>query len=453
MTGGRLREQARRHLVPHFTRGALWRDGPFPIFVRGEGCHLWDDEGRRWLDGLSGLFYVNVGHGRGEIVDAIATQLRELPFATNWGIAHPAAIEAATAIAEIAPGDLDAVFFVSSGSEAVESAIKFARQYHRARGEPARTKILSRDLAYHGTTLGALSATGVARLREPFMPLVPGFRHVPNTRGADPAAPLAELDCVRGIEEAIREEGAETIAALLAEPVQNAGGALVPPHGYWPALRAICDRNGILLVADEVITGFGRLGEWFGGERFGAMPDLVTFAKGATSGYAPLAGMIVRRPLIDRLLDSAESGFLHGATWGGHPGATAAAVANVAVMRDESVLDNVRRLAPVLAADLRALAARHRSVREVRGTGFFHAIDLMADRESVRELSAEQSRGLLREVLPGALRRVGLNVRPDDRGGTLLAVSPPLVADRAVLGELVASLDSVLDDADRWLRR
>ena len=452
MANDDLRERARRHLAPHFTRGAVWRDTAFPIFVRGEGCHLWDDGGNRWIDGLSGLFCVNVGHGRHDIVDAIARQLRELPFATNWGMAHPAVIEAASAIAEVAPGDLDVVFFVSSGSEAVESAIKFARQYHRARGAEGRTKILSRDLAYHGTTLGALSATGVPRLRDPFAPLVPGFRHVPNTRSGGGSGPLRDLDCIRGIETAIREEGAETIAALFAEPVQNAGGALVPPDGYWQELRAICDRTGMLLVADEVITGFGRLGEWFACERFGAAPDIITFAKGATSGYAPLAGMIVRRPLVDALLDAAESGFLHGATWGGHPGSTAAAVANIAVMRTERVLDNVRALEPMLASELRAVGDRHRSVREVRGAGFFYSIDLMADREAGRELSADESRTLLREVLPGALRRVGVYVRPDDRGGTLLAVAPPLVADRGVLGELVAGIDAVLDDADRYLR-
>lgn len=447
-----LRERARRHLAPHFTRSAVWRDTAFPIFVRGEGCHVWDDQGRRWIDGLSGLFCVNAGHGRHDIVDAIARQLHELPFATNWGMAHPAVIEAACAIAEVAPGDLDVVFFVSSGSEAVESAIKFARQYHRARGAEGRTKILSRDLAYHGTTLGALSATGVPRLREPFGPLVPGFRHVPNTRAGGGSGPPRDLACIRGIETAIEEEGAETIAALFAEPVQNAGGALVPPEGYWQELRAICDRFGILLVADEVITGFGRLGEWFGCERFGATPDIITFAKGATSGYAPLAGMVVRAPLVEQLLDSAESGFLHGSTWGGHPGSTAAAVANIAVFRAERVLDNVRSLEAGFAADLRALAARHPCVREVRGTGFFYSIDLTADRESGRDLTADESRTLLREVLPGALRRVGIYVRPDDRGGTLLAVSPPLVADRGVLGELVTGLDAVLEDADRYLR-
>lgn len=448
-----LRDLARRHLAPHFTRGESWRAPDLPVIVRGEGCHLYDDAGRRFLDGLAGLFCVNIGHGRSDIVAAATKQMETLPYATNWGAAHPPAVEAASIIAELAPGDLESVFFVNSGSEAVESAVKFARQYHRACGNPGRTKIIARDMAYHGTTLGALAVTGIEKYREPFGPLMPGVRHVPNTLGetVPDGGTAADLPSVRAIEAVIAEEGAETIAALVAEPVQNARGALVPPDGYWQELRAICDRYGILLVADEVINAFGRLGAWTGSERAGVVPDMITFAKGATSGYAPLGGVIVRRPLMDAVYDAGGS-FAHGATWGGHPVSTAVAVANLTALRAERVVDSVAELGPVLRAGLDELHARHPVVREVRGTGYFYAIELMADRETGRDLGDEQAAGLLREVLPRAMRETGLITRPDDRGATMIMVAPPLVADRAVLGELVDDLDHVLTSAETWLR-
>jgi adenosylmethionine-8-amino-7-oxononanoate aminotransferase len=448
-----LREAARAHLVPHFTRAAAWRSPDLPVIVRGEGCYVYDESGRRFLDGLSGLFCVNIGHGRADIAAAAAKQMEVLAYATNWSAAHPAAVEAATLIAGLAPGDLEGVFFVSSGSEAVESAIKFTRQYHRARGQPSRTKIIARHMAYHGTTMGALSVTGIPKYREPFEPLLPGVIHVPNTLGASLEGGVAvrDLACISAIEEAIEAEGPETIAAIFAEPVQNGRGALVPPPGYWAELRAICDRTGILLVADEVINAFGRLGAWFGVEREGVVPDLLTFAKGSTSGYAPLGGLLVRRPLLDAVFAGPDGSFAHGATWGGHPVSTAVATANITALRSEGVVDNVRELGPVLAGGLAEIARRHVSVREVRGTGFFYALEFVADRDSARELSDEQSLALLREVLPAAMHRVGLLTRPDDRGATMLVLAPPLVSDRVVIDELLDEVDAVVDAADRYV--
>jgi adenosylmethionine-8-amino-7-oxononanoate aminotransferase len=450
MDTAELRAKARRHLGPHFTRKGAWQDSDFPIFVRGEGCHLFDSDGNRFLDGLSGLFCVNLGHGRTDVVAAASKQLETLPYASNWGSAHPPAVEAASLIAELAPGDLGTTFFVNSGSEAVESALKFVRQYHRSQGEPGRTKIVSRQQAYHGTTMGALSVTGLPKIREPFEPLLPGVRHVPNTLGyTGDCGPASELDCVRAVEQAIIEEGPETVAAVFAEPVQNGRGALVPPDGYLAALREICDRYGILLVADEVICSFGRLGSWFGSGRYGVVPDLLTFAKGATSGYAPLGGLLVREPLVAALFDSPAAGsFTHGATWGGHPLATAVTVAVINAMREDAIPSNVEKLAPVLRSGLDSLRDGHRCVKEARGAGFFYAIELMADRAGGRELAEAESLRVLREVLPSAFRRSGVILRGDDRGATMIMVAPPLVSDEDTISELLHGIDAMLTDVE-----
>ena len=443
------RDKARAHLGKHFTRATAWRSPELLMIQRSEGCYLWDDHGNKYLDGLAGLFCVNIGHGRADIAEAAAAQIKQLSYATNWAAAHPPAAEAAALIAGLAPGDLEVVFFVNSGSEANESAIKFAREYHQANGEPERVKVFSRHMAYHGTTLGALSATGIPQFRAPFHPLLPWFRHVPNTYGwqAEGDVPVADLACVRAIEEAILEEGPETVAMLIAEPVQNVGGVMVPPDGYWQELRRMCDKYGILLCADEVICGFGRLGHWFGSERNGVVPDVITFAKGVTSAYAPLGGMIVRAPLIDRLLDSAIGMFTHGVTWGGHPLSTAIAVANITALWEEGVLDNVRDLEPYVRAGLDAIAERHDIVKEVRGAGYFYGIELMGDRKSGRELNPEEKVGVCRELLPRLLKENGLMTRADDRGPAMLMLSPPLVADREVLDDLLARVDATLAGA------
>jgi adenosylmethionine-8-amino-7-oxononanoate aminotransferase len=446
-----IRTKGRRHLGKHFTRATAWRNPELLVIERSEGCYLWDDTGKRYLDGLSGLFCVNIGHGRRDIAEVAARQIEKLSYATNWAAAHPPSVEAAALIAELAPGDLNVIFFVNSGSEANESAIKFAREYHQGQGQPERTKIISRHMAYHGTTLGALTMTGIPQFRAPFMPLLSWFRHVPNTYGCEQEGDVAasELSCVRAIEEAIVAEGPETVAMLVAEPVQNVGGILVPPQGYWRELRRICDQYGILLCADEVICGFGRLGYWFGSERNEVVPDIMTFAKGVTSGYAPLGGMVVREPLVDRLLDSSIATFTHGVTWGGHPMSTAVAVANITALRDEHVLDNVQELSPYLRAGLDDIMRRHRLVKEVRGTGYFFGLELTAHRDDEREFTADQKAAMCREVLPRLLQQNGLMTRADDRGPAMVTVSPPLVADRAILDDLLARLDSTLKSADR----
>lgn len=450
MNGDELRARARRHLGPHFTRKQSW-DTDFPVFVRGDGCHLIDTEGDRYLDGLAGLFCVNMGHGRADIAKAASEQISTLAFASNWGMAHPPAIEAASLIAELAPGDLNTTFFVNSGSEAAETAIKFARQYHLSQGEPQRTKILSREFSYHGTTLGALSVTQLPKIKAPFGPLLPGVRCIPNTLGyVGDCGPANELPCIEAVEQAILDEGPETIAALFAEPVQNGRGALVAPDGYWQEIRSICDKYGILLVSDEVICSFGRLGHFFGHGVTGVVPDIITFAKGSTSAYAPLGGMIARESLVQGLYGSAKGGtFTHGATWGGHPVSTAVAVANISAMRDEKVLDNVVERGPKVKAALDSLRDAHRSVKDIRGTGYFYAIELMADNNSGRDLTEAESLVVLREVLPEAFKRSKVILRGDDRGATMIMVSPPLVADDEVLGELLHGIDAILTDVEK----
>lgn len=455
MTASDIRNRAQQHLYPHFTAGQVWNDKNLPIIVKGEGSYLFDESGERYLDGLAGLFCANIGHGRQDIPKAAYEQMSELAYWTNWGSAHPAAVEAATRIANLAPGDLDVTFFVNSGSEAVESAIKFARQYHRSQGQPERTKIIARNMAYHGTTLGALAVTGIPAYKEPFGNLMPGVFHVPNTLGETipEGGSAADLPSVQAIRQVIEEQGGHTIAALFAEPVQNSRGALVPPAGYWQELRKICDEHGILLVADEVITGFGRLGEWFGSIKFDVVPDMITFAKGSTSGYAPLGGVIIRKPLADDMLASPQAGiFTHGATWGGHPVSTAVAVANLDALKEENITGNVRSLEPYFQNGLNQLVDAHSSIREYRGAGFFYAMELMGDRNTGRELTEEESKHLLTQVMPKAMREVNLITRPDNRGATMLVLSPPLVADQDVLDDLLGKVDHVMSAADQYLR-
>jgi len=448
------RERARRHLSPHFTRGEAWRSDDLVVIERGEGCYVWDTNGNEYLDGLAGLFCTNIGHGRSDLAAAAAKQMDRLAFYPNWGFAHPSSVEAASMVAAVAPGDLDRVFFVSSGSEAVESALKFARCYHLANGDEGRHKVIARRWAYHGTTLGALTLTGIPNLRDPYLPMLAGVaRHVPNTLGHDlePGQSARELPCVTAVEEAIAAEGPETVAMLIAEPVQNGRGALVPPEGYWQELRRICDDHGVLLCADEVINAFGRLGHWFGSERVGARPDMITFAKGVTSAYLPLGGVVVRRPLLEEIWESEVGLFNHGSTFGGHPVSTAVAVANMQAMHDENIMQHVRDNESYMRAGFEKLVDAHNVVREVRGTGYFYALELMQDRANGIDLSEGDALSLQQGVLARMVRDAGLLIRPDDRGATMLVFSPPLVADTTVIDDMHAKADQVLTRAAEWL--
>ena len=449
----RLQELARRHLWMHFTRmGTYDEEHEIPILVKGDGCYVWDEHGNRYLDGLSALFCVNAGHGRAELGEAAARQAKELGFFTNWSYAHPVAIELAERVASLAPGDLNRVFFTSGGSEAVESAWKLARQFHKLNGDPLRTKIISREVAYHGTTFGAISITGITPLRTPFEPLVPGAHHVPNTnsyRWPEDRDPLWAAD---QIEHMIEFQGPETVAAVILEPVQNSGGCFVPQDGYWQRVREICDRHGVLLISDEVICSWGRLGHYFGVERFGVVPDMITTAKGITSAYAPMGGVIVSDRVAEPFMHETKM-FTHGITFGGHPVSAAVAMANLDIFESEDLCGHVRAKEGEFRQMLEAMRDDLPIVGDVRGAGYFHALELVKDKETKETFTDEESEELLRGFMSGELFKRGLICRADDRGDPVIQLSPPLIAETEQFEEIDTVLRSVLTEAwDRIVR-
>jgi adenosylmethionine-8-amino-7-oxononanoate aminotransferase len=446
-----LQEQARRHLWMHFTRLSAYADHEIPVIVRGEGCYVYDGHGNRYLDGLSALFCVNIGHGRGDIVQAGADQAKELGFFSNWSYAHPPAIRLAARIAELAPGGLNRVFFTSGGSEAVESAIKLARQYFKLTGKPNKTKLIAREVAYHGTSLGALSATGITSLREPFEPLTPGGCHVANTNTYRMPAGMTEADLAEAIAHRIEFEGPDTVAAVILEPVQNAGGCFTPPSGYFQRVREICDEYDVLLISDEVICAWGRLGEWFGADRYGYQPDLITTAKGLTSAYAPMGALIASDRVAEPFLQGTSS-FMHGFTFAGHPVCAAIALANLEALDSEGVLDNVR----ANEAGFRAMLESLRDipiVGDVRGAGYFQAVELVRDQDTKESFTAAESETLLRGFLSAELFRRGLICRADDRGDPVVQLSPPLIAGPEQFEEIEAVLRPVLTEAAERMGR
>jgi len=452
--GNALSERARRHLWMHFSRlGSYTTEHEVPVMVRGEGAYVWDQHGKRYLDGLSGLFTSQIGHGRTELAEAASKQASELAYFPLWTYAHPRAIELAEQVAALAPGDLNRVFFTSGGSEAVESAWKLARQYFRITGEPYRTKVISRNIAYHGTTMGALSITGIPDLKTPFEPLVPGSVKVPNTNFYRAPEHRDDLEAfgrwaADEIGRAIEREGPDTVAAVYLEPVQNAGGCFPPPPGYFARVREICDRYGVLLVSDEVICAFGRLGEYFGAIRYGYQPDIITVAKGLTSGYAPLGAMIASDRLVEPFLGPGAS-FAHGFTFAGHPVSCAVALANLEVFERDGILAHVRSTEDQFRQALEALGDLP-IVGDVRGAGFFYGIELVKDKATRESFDDEESERLLRGYLSGALFDAGLICRADDRGDPVIQLSPPLICDKPEIDIMAGVLREVLSEA--WQR-
>jgi adenosylmethionine-8-amino-7-oxononanoate aminotransferase len=430
------------NLMLHFTPYAEdW--SKLSVIVSGEGSYVTDDEGTSYIDGLAGLFTTQVGHGRTELAEVAAKQMKELGFFPNWSFQHPRSLELAAKISEIAPGDLNSTFFVSSGSEAVETVIKLARQYHKTNGEPGRYKIISRDVAYHGTTMGALSVTGLPGFKAPFEPLPSGFFHVKNTQ-QDPEG------AADAIEQMIETEGPELVAAVILEPVQNAGGCLVPPPDYWRRVREICDRHGVLLVSDAVICAFGRLGEWFGIERFDVVPDMTSFAKGVTSGYLPMGGVVVNDTIASTLRENAPM-FMHGSTFGGHPVSSAVAIENIAIMEREKLLQNVHDLEGHFGDELRRMAADHPVVKEVRGMGFFWAVEINPERADGTPLEGDEYQKYFKGVVSRNLLEGGLICRFDDKDDPVIQFSPALVSDREVLSRIAEITDGALTELEKQL--
>jgi adenosylmethionine-8-amino-7-oxononanoate aminotransferase len=444
-----LQELAKKHLWMHFTRMGAYDDHEVPIIVRGEGSYVWDEHGKRYLDGLSALFCVNAGHGRSELGEAAAEQAKELGFYTNWSYAHPRSIELAARIAGLAPEGMDRVFFTSGGSEAVESAMKLCRNWHRLNGDGQRIKVIAREIAYHGTTLGALSATGIPGLRAQFEPLTPGGCHVPNTNSYHAPPDRDPLWAADQIEHRILFEGPETVSAVILEPVQNAGGCFTPPDGYWQRVREICDRHGVLLISDEVICSWGRLGHYFGAQRYDYSPDLITTAKGITSAYAAMGAVIASDKVAEPFMHGTEM-FAHGITFAGHPIASAIAMANLDIFEREDLCGHVREKEPEFRDMLEGLHRDLPIVGDVRGAGYFWALELVKDRETREGFSDAESETLLRGYMSGALYEHGLICRADDRGDPVIQLSPPLVADTPEFEYIDRVLRSVLTEA--WER-
>ncbi|MFM7684754.1 MAG: aspartate aminotransferase family protein, partial [Actinomycetota bacterium] len=444
-----------RHLWMHFTRLGSFAPDEVPVIARGEGCYVYDQHGKRYLDGLSGLFTVQVGHGRAELAEAAARQAETLAYFPVWSFAHEPAITLATRLAELAPGDLNRVFFTPTGGDAVETAIKLSRQYFKLRGQPQRTKVISRYLSYHGTSLGALSLTGVPAIKTPFEPLMPGaikvqtpYRYRCHDCGHLEAC---SLRCADDLALRLEMEGPDTVAAVFMEPVQNTGGAFTPPEGYFQRVREICDEYGVLLVSDEVIAAFGRYGHMFGSQRYGYQPDMITFAKGVTSGYSPLGGVMISDRIAEPFLADTTA-FLQGQTFGAHPVGCAVANANLDIFEREDVcghvLANEGRF-KALIDGLRDIPL----VGDVRGAGYFLAIELVPDQASKGFFTPGQSEWLLRDFLSPRLYDSGLICRADDRAEPVITLSPPLIAGDEEFDFIEATLRRVLTDASHEFAR
>jgi adenosylmethionine-8-amino-7-oxononanoate aminotransferase len=445
-----LQKSARDHLWMHFTRMSSYQDHEVPVIVRGEGAYVYDAKGNRYLDALGGLFVNQLGHGRTDLAEAAAKQASELAYFPLWSYAHPSAIELAEKIAGYAPGDLNRVFFTTGGGEAVETAWKLAKNYFKLTGKPLKHKVISRAIAYHGTTQGALSITGLPALKSVFEPLVPSTFRVPNTNfyrapehGDDPEA--FGRWAADQIAVAIENEGPETVAAVFLEPVQNSGGCFPPPPGYFQRVREICDEYDVLLVSDEVICAFGRLGYMFGAERYGYQPDMITVAKGLTSGYSPLGAMIATDRLMEPFLEGTNT-FLHGYTFGGHPVSTAVALKNLQIFEDEKILEHVRANEGAFRATLEKLLDLP-IVGDVRGDGYFYGIELVKDKATKETFDEAESERLLRGFLSKALYEGGLYCRADDRGDPVIQLSPPLICDQKHFDEIEEILRKVLSEA------
>ncbi|KJL23437.1 L-Lysine-8-amino-7-oxononanoate aminotransferase [Microbacterium oxydans] len=452
-----LQTMAKDHLWMHFTRQSTMAESGVPIIVKGDGHRIWDAKGKEYFDGLAGLFVVNAGHGRRRLAEAAAAQASELAFFPLWSYAHPAAIELADRLADEAPGDLNKVFFSTGGGEAVETAFKLAKHYWKLQGKPAKHKVISRSVAYHGTPQGALAITGIPAMKSMFEPITPGGFRVPNTnfyRAAEMGGPADDLEAfgrwaADRIEEMILFEGADTVAAVFLEPVQNSGGCFPPPPGYFARVREICDRHDVLLVSDEVICAFGRLGHTFACTGLGFVPDMITCAKGMTSGYSPIGATIVS----DRIYEPFSKGdlsFPHGYTFGGHPVSAAVALENLAIFDEEGLNAHVRENSPLFRAELEKLLDLP-LVGDVRGDGYFFGIELVKDKGTKETFDDAESERLLRGFLSPALFEAGLYCRADDRGDPVIQLAPPLTVGPSEFREIEQILRDVLTRAQSVL--
>ena len=452
-----LQQKAKDHLWMHFARQSVMESGAgVPIITRGKGHHIWDSNGKKYIDGLSGLFVVNAGHGRARLAEAAKKQAEQLAFFPIWSYAHPNAIELADRLADFAPGDLNRVFYSTGGGEAVETAFKLAKYYWKLQGRPTKHKVISRSIAYHGTPQGALAITGIPAMKEMFEPVTPGGFRVPNTnfyRAAEVGAPADDLEAfglwaANRIEEMIQFEGPETVAAVFLEPVQNSGGCFPPPPGYFTRVREICDKYDVLLVSDEVICAFGRIGGMFACEDYGYVPDMITCAKALTSGYSPIGATIISDKIYEPFKHG-DTSFYHGYTFGGHPVSAAVAMENLDIFEEEHLNQRVRENSPLFRAELESLLELP-IVGDVRGDGYFFGIELVKDKTTKLTFDDDESERLLRGFLSKALFDAGLYCRADDRGDPVIQLAPPLTTGPAEFAEIRQILHGVLTEA--WTR-
>jgi len=450
-----LQQKAKDHLWMHFSRQSVMEDGGgVPVIVKGDGHTIWDSKGKSYFDGLSGLFVVNAGHGRRRLAEVAARQAEQLAFFPIWSYAHPAAIELADRLADMAPGELNRVFFSTGGGEAVETAFKLAKYYWKLQGRPTKHKVISRSVAYHGTPQGALAITGIPAMKQMFEPVTPGGFRVPNTnyyRAEEMGAPagISEeefgLWAANRIEEMIEFEGPETVAAVFLEPVQNSGGCFPPPKGYFQRVREICDKHDVLLVSDEVICAFGRIGNWFACDTYGYEPDMITCAKAMTSGYSPIGATIVSERIYEPFKHG-DTAFYHGYTFGGHPVSAAVALENLAIFEEEGLNERVREKGPIFKQTLQKLLDLP-IVGDVRGDGYFYGIELVKDKATKETFDDDESERLLRGFLSKALFDAGLYCRADDRGDPVVQLAPPLTIGEKEFDEIEQILRGVLSEA------
>ena len=435
-----LQDSALEHLWVYLREPSdMAEKGEPQIFVEGKGCKVTDALGNSYIDAMSGLWLKNVGYGRTEIADAAYEQMLKLTY-MPLGSTNEPAVKLSQKIASITPGDLSRCFFTSGGSESVETAMKLSRAYFKRIGEPSRTKFISRKGSYHGATFGALSLGSTANFpKVDYEPLLAGSFHVPQPNpyrcelGGQSPEECAEK-CVNAVEEMILFQGPETVAAVIAEPVSSPLGASVPAPNYWPRLREICDKYGCLLIADEVITGFGRTGKMFACEHWGITPDMMTVAKGITSGYIPMGGTILRKPIADAFVGSPKSAFRHVITFGGHPVAAAASSKNIEIMEREKLADNSARMGAYLLDGLKELKQKHEIIGDVRGLGLFCGLEIVKSRDTKEHFTPDADIGA---QLTQAFSAQGILLR----GGDCMNVMPPLCVTSGEIDDIISAMD------------